>query len=101
MSRVFTPGMISMENSTWRIIKHVQNQPQRYRYNIPMAYLGALWSAGQNWWIRDDIRALSVNGTENVMDILSRAGIDIILDQYDYIVLRCCTNGWWVGMPEC
>lgn len=40
----------------------------------------------------DDIRALSVNGIENVMDILSRVE-DHYLDQYDYIVLRSCTNG--------
>ncbi|HNX37649.1 MAG TPA: [Fe-Fe] hydrogenase large subunit C-terminal domain-containing protein [Candidatus Cloacimonadota bacterium] len=40
----------------------------------------------------EDIRALSVNGIENVMDILSRVE-DHYLDQYDYIVLRSCTNG--------
>jgi len=40
----------------------------------------------------DDIRALSVNGVENVMDILSRVE-DHYLDQYDYIVMRTCTNG--------
>ncbi len=40
----------------------------------------------------DDIRALSVNGVENVKDILSRVE-DHYLDQYDYIVLRSCTNG--------
>lgn len=40
----------------------------------------------------EDIRALSVNGVENVMEILSRVE-DHYLDQYDYIVLRTCTNG--------
>lgn len=40
----------------------------------------------------EDIRALSVNGVENVMEILSRVE-DHYLDQYDYIVLRSCTNG--------
>jgi iron only hydrogenase large subunit-like protein len=40
----------------------------------------------------DDIRALSVNGTENVLEILSKVE-DHYLDQYDYIVLRSCTNG--------
>ncbi len=40
----------------------------------------------------DDIRALSVNGTDNVKEILSKVE-DHYLDQYDYIVLRSCTNG--------
>ncbi len=40
----------------------------------------------------DDIRALSVNGIENVMEVLSKVE-DHYLDQYDYIVLRSCTNG--------
>ncbi|HNX01308.1 MAG TPA: [Fe-Fe] hydrogenase large subunit C-terminal domain-containing protein [Candidatus Cloacimonadota bacterium] len=40
----------------------------------------------------DDIRALSVNGIDNVINILSRVE-DHYLDQYDYIVLRSCTNG--------
>lgn len=40
----------------------------------------------------EDIRALSVNGTENVKEILSKVE-DHYLDQYDYIVLRSCTNG--------
>lgn len=40
----------------------------------------------------DDIRALSVNGIENVIEILSRVE-DHYLDQYDYVVLRSCTNG--------
>ncbi len=40
----------------------------------------------------EDIRALSVNGTENVLEILSKVE-DHYLDQYDYIVLRSCTNG--------
>jgi len=40
----------------------------------------------------EDIRALSVNGVENVMEILSRVE-DHYLDQYDYVVLRSCTNG--------
>jgi iron only hydrogenase large subunit-like protein len=40
----------------------------------------------------EDIRALSVNGIENVINILSKVE-DHYLDQYDYIVLRSCTNG--------
>ena len=40
----------------------------------------------------DDIRALSVNGIDNVKEILSKVE-DHYLDQYDYIVLRSCTNG--------
>jgi iron only hydrogenase large subunit-like protein len=40
----------------------------------------------------DDIRSLSVNGIENVINILSKVE-DHYLDQYDYIVLRSCTNG--------
>jgi iron only hydrogenase large subunit-like protein len=40
----------------------------------------------------DDIRTLSVNGMENVLEILSKVE-DHYLDQYDYIVLRSCTNG--------
>ena len=39
----------------------------------------------------EDIHTLSVNGVENVMAILSRVE-DHYLDQYDYIVLRTCTN---------
>ncbi len=40
----------------------------------------------------EDIRALSVNGIDNVIKILSKVE-DHYLDQYDYIVLRSCTNG--------
>jgi iron only hydrogenase large subunit-like protein len=40
----------------------------------------------------DDIRALSVNGVDNIKEILSKVE-DHYLDQYDYIVLRSCTNG--------
>lgn len=40
----------------------------------------------------EDIRALSVNGMPNVLEILSKVE-DHYLDQYDYIVLRSCTNG--------
>ncbi len=40
----------------------------------------------------DDIRSLSVNGIENVKEILSKVE-DHYLDQYDYIVLRSCING--------
>lgn len=40
----------------------------------------------------NDIRALSVNGMPNVLEILSKVE-DHYLDQYDYIVLRSCTNG--------
>ncbi|HOD17721.1 MAG TPA: [Fe-Fe] hydrogenase large subunit C-terminal domain-containing protein [Candidatus Cloacimonadota bacterium] len=40
----------------------------------------------------DEIRALSVSGMDNVMEILSKIE-DHYLDQYDYIVLRSCING--------
>ncbi len=40
----------------------------------------------------DDIRTLSVNGIENVKDVLSKVE-DHYLDQYDYIVVRNCKNG--------
>ena len=38
------------------------------------------------------IRTLAVSGIENVIDILQKAE-NHLLDQYDYIVLRSCTNG--------
>lgn len=85
----FSSGMIY--GKVREIIKSVQNNP------IPMdTYpLGLAWALSgvqADLVDTDDIRALSVNGVDNVMDILSRVE-DHYLDQYDYIVLRSCTNG--------
>lgn len=73
------------------VIKKVQNEP----VDIDTYPKGLTWAlSGVQAELVDceDIRALSVNGVENVMDILSRVE-DHYLDQYDYIVLRSCTNG--------
>lgn len=40
----------------------------------------------------EKIRTLAVSGIENVIEILQKAE-NHLLDQYDYIVLRSCTNG--------
>lgn len=72
-------------------LKKVQNNPTE----IETYGKGLTWAlSGVQAELVDceDIRALSVNGIENVMDILSRVE-DHYLDQYDYIVLRSCTNG--------
>ncbi len=72
-------------------IKTLQNNPP----DIPTYPKGLTWalSGVQAELVDcDDIRALSVNGVDNVMEILSRVE-DHYLDQYDYIVLRSCTNG--------
>lgn len=85
----FSTGMIY--GKVREIIKHVQNNPKvidTYPHGLTWALSGVQAELVDT----DDIRALSVNGTENVMDILSRVE-DHYLDQYDYIVLRSCTNG--------
>lgn len=72
-------------------IKKIQNNPPHIR-----TYEGGLtWAlSGVEAEMVDceDIRALSVNGVENVMEVLSKVE-DHYLDQYAYIVLRSCTNG--------
>ncbi len=72
-------------------IKDIQNNPE----NIETYEKGLTWAlSGVEAEMVDceDIRALSVNGIENVMEVLSKVE-DHYLDQYHYIVLRSCTNG--------
>lgn len=85
----FSTGMIY--GKVREIIKHVQNNPIEIE-TYPQGLTWALSGVQAELVDSDDIRALSVNGIENVMDILSRVE-DHYLDQYDYIVLRSCTNG--------
>ena len=85
----FSTGMIY--GKVREIIKQVQNNPQPIE-TYPRGLTWALSGVQAELVDTDDIRALSVNGIENVMDILSRVE-DHYLDQYDYIVLRSCTNG--------
>lgn len=72
-------------------IKNLQNHPPKIE-TYPKGLTWALSGVQAELVDCDDIRALSVNGIANVMDILSRVE-DHYLDQYDYIVLRSCTNG--------
>lgn len=85
----FSTGMIY--GKVKEIIKKVQAEPLDIE-TYPKGLTWALSGVQAELVDSDDIRALSVNGTENVMDILSRVE-DHYLDQYDYIVLRSCTNG--------
>jgi len=65
------------------------------QYNIETYEQGLTWALSgveAEMVDCDDIRTLSVNGVENVLEILSKVE-DHYLDQYDYIVLRSCTNG--------
>ncbi len=72
-------------------IKNLQNQPVEIE-TYPKGLTWALSGVQAELVDCEDIRALSVNGISNVMEILSRVE-DHYLDQYDYIVLRSCTNG--------
>jgi iron only hydrogenase large subunit-like protein len=72
-------------------IKKLQNHPPRIQ-TFPKGLTWALSGVQADLVDCEDIRALSVNGVDNVMEILSRVE-DHYLDQYDYIVLRSCTNG--------
>jgi hypothetical protein len=85
----FSTGMIY--GKVREIIKDVQNNPQTID-TYPQGLAWALSGVQAELVDTDDIRTLSVNGVENVMDILSKVE-DHYLDQYDYIVLRSCTNG--------
>lgn len=85
----FSAGMIY--GKVRDIIKSVQNNPLPIE-TYPQGLTWALSGVQAELVDTDDIRALSVNGVDNVMDILSRVE-DHYLDQYDYIVLRSCTNG--------
>ena len=72
-------------------IKRLQNNPPEIEI-YPKGLTWAQSGVQADMVGCEDIRALSVNGVENVMEILSRVE-DHYLDQYDYIVLRSCTNG--------
>ena len=72
-------------------IKQLQNNPPQID-TFPRGLTWALSGVQAELVDCEDIRTLSVNGVENVMEILSRVE-DHYLDQYDYIVLRSCTNG--------
>lgn len=85
----FSTGMIY--GKVREIIKKVQAEPIEIE-TYPKGLTWALSGVQAELVDCDDIRALSVNGIENVMAILSRVE-DHYLDQYDYIVLRSCTNG--------
>ncbi|HNQ44657.1 MAG TPA: [Fe-Fe] hydrogenase large subunit C-terminal domain-containing protein, partial [Candidatus Cloacimonadota bacterium] len=85
----FSTGMIY--GKVREILKRIQNHPSDID-TYPKGLTWALSGVQAELVDTDDIRALSVNGIENVMDILSKVE-DHYLDQYDYIVLRSCTNG--------
>ena len=85
----FSTGMIY--GKVREILKDIQNHPVEID-TYPQGLTWALSGVQAELVDTDDIRALSVNGVDNVMDILSRVE-DHYLDQYDYIVLRSCTNG--------
>lgn len=72
-------------------IKELQNNPPEIA-TYPKGLTWALSGVQAELVDREDIRVLSVNGVDNVMEILSRVE-DHYLDQYDYIVMRTCTNG--------
>ncbi len=85
----FSTGMIY--GKVRELVKKLQNDPQSIE-TYPKGLTWALSGVQAELVDCDDIRALSVNGVENVIEILSRVE-DHYLDQYDYIVLRTCTNG--------
>jgi len=85
----FSTGMIY--GKVREIVKRIQNDPKDID-TYPQGLTWALSGVQADLVDCEDIRALSVNGVENVMDILSKVE-DHYLDQYDYIVLRSCTNG--------
>lgn len=72
-------------------IKRLQNNPPRIE-TYPSGLNWALSGVHADLVECEDIRVLSVNGVENVQEILSRIE-DHYLDQYDYIAVRSCTNG--------
>jgi len=85
----FSTGMIYAK--VREIVKRIQNDPQEIE-TYPKGLTWALSGVQAELVDCEDIRALSVNGVENVIEILSRVE-DHYLDQYDYVVLRTCTNG--------
>ena len=72
-------------------IKKLQNNPPAIE-TFPKGLNWALSGVHADLVECEDIRVLSVNGVENVQEILSRIE-DHYLDQYDYIAVRSCTNG--------
>lgn len=86
----FSTGMIY--SKVREHIKDLQNDPPPDIDTYPKGLTWALSGVQADLVDCEDIRALSVNGVDNVMEILSRVE-DHYLDQYDYIVLRSCTNG--------
>lgn len=86
----FSTGMIY--GKVREIIKKIQNEAPPQIDTYPKGLTWALSGVQAELVDCEDIRALSVNGVENVIDILSRVE-DHYLDQYDYIVMRTCTNG--------
>ncbi len=85
----FSIGMIY--GKVREVIRKVQESgdlPETYDQGLTIALSGVEAEMVEC----DDINALSVNGIENVMNILSKVE-DHYLDQYDYVVLRSCTNG--------
>lgn len=86
----FSTGMIY--SRVREHIKELQNNPPPDIKTYPKGLTWALSGVQADLVDCEDIRALSVNGVDNVMEILSRVE-DHYLDQYDYIVLRSCTNG--------
>lgn len=85
----FSAGMIYGKLKD--LLKNIQNNPQEidtYEKGLTWALSGLEGEMAED----KDIRALTVNGIENVMEVLSKVE-DHYLDQYDYIVLRSCTNG--------
>ncbi|MGC9362356.1 MAG: [Fe-Fe] hydrogenase large subunit C-terminal domain-containing protein, partial [Candidatus Syntrophosphaera sp.] len=86
----FSTGMIY--SKVREHLKDLQNDPPPDIETYPKGLTWALSGVQADLVDCEDIRALSVNGVDNVMEILSRVE-DHYLDQYDYIVLRSCTNG--------
>ncbi len=86
----FSTGMIY--GKVREIVKKIQNEAPLDIDTYPKGLTWALSGVQAELVDCEDIRALSVNGVENVIDILSRVE-DHYLDQYDYIVMRTCTNG--------
>ncbi|MBP7310493.1 MAG: 4Fe-4S binding protein [Candidatus Cloacimonetes bacterium] len=86
----FSTGMIY--GKVREIVKKIQNEQPPEIDTYPKGLTWALSGVQAELVDCEDIRALSVNGVENVIDILSRVE-DHYLDQYDYIVMRTCTNG--------
>ncbi|MDD2387964.1 MAG: [Fe-Fe] hydrogenase large subunit C-terminal domain-containing protein [Bacteroidales bacterium] len=83
-------------------IKDIYNQIGNHLHKIkemdikikthPRGLVRALSGLEADYVGTEKIRTLAVSGIENVIDILHKVE-NHLLDQYDYIVLRSCTNG--------